>query len=742
MPPQAMVPIHFVGEILVFILGLAFLLVWNGARQNQACLHWGVAHLAMAVAAASGYTYQQNGQIGLAALSTLSISLFLVALHSANTVLLGRGVSWGRMAWQTVGLMVVIASTGFGFDQLAGRVLVNLLIIAVYAWSAYLFFSRFKLRTAAMGFAYKALSFAAFFLDMAHFSTYDREGWITINTWAGSVVLALFLVSVAVYQNRRLLEQTLKHLPDAVVARRVDGTILFCNDRYAELAGFASAAAAMGQSTVQATWNTEATQALVDEVNDALAHGALAQPRVFERNIPTRDGRRLDIEVVVSSFTDFGQQALVGVLRDLTARRQAERDKEALIRDTSQRFERIYASMLDGFVYTDLEGRVRQSNHAFEAMLGYMGKELLGLHYEALTPAEWHPVERRIVREEVLVRGHSSIFEKQFVHKNGQAFPAEVRIYLDNDDQGRAIGFWAIVRNITQRKADESALKELNAALEDKVRARTQQLEEALQSLKATQQDLIQSEKMASLGAMVAGVAHELNTPIGNALLMASSLQSAQADFLREVDQGLRKSSLERFLEHVGSGAQIIERSLGRAADLVQSFKQVAVDQSSYQRREFELNEVVHETLTALGPMLRHAHVVVHESVPAQLRMDSWPGPLVQVLMNLINNAVLHGFEGRPGRIDLTVQQPEPEQIEITVADDGVGIAGVDLPKVFDPFYTTKLGRGGSGLGLHIVYTLVTGLLGGRISMQSQLGQGTQVLIRLPLQAPKDAERS
>jgi len=495
----------------------------------------------------------------------------------------------------------------------------------------------------------------------------------------------------------------------------------------------------VGQSTAQAAWHATSTLALVNEVNAAVAQGPLSQPVVFERNIDARNGQRLDIEVVVSSFTDFGHVGVVGLVRDLTARRQAERDKEKLIRETSQRFERVYASMLDGFVYTDTRGRVLQSNHAFEAMLGYRAQELKNQSYEALTAPEWHAVERQIVHQQVLAKGHSPVFEKQFIHKSGKAFPAEVRIYLDSDDQGRAIGFWAMVRDISQRKSDEQALKELNAALEDKVRARTQQLEETLQSLKATQQDLIQSEKMASLGAMVAGVAHELNTPIGNALLMASSLQLAQAEFSREVQQGLRKSSLERFVEQVGSSAQVIERSLGRAADLVQSFKQVAVDQSSYLRREFELNDVVHETVTALGPMLRQAHVVVHESVPARLRMDSWPGPLIQVLMNLINNAVIHGLEGRGGRIDLGVQALGADQVEITVADDGCGIAAADLPKVFDPFYTTKLGRGGTGLGLHIVFSLVTGLLGGRITVQSQLGQGTQVLLRLPLSAPSGA---
>ena len=732
-----MMPIYFVGQFTVFILGLAFLLLWNGAKQNKACLMWGVAHLALAIASATGLSFQQNGSPLLAAISVVSISIFLVTLFNANRALLGKVISVQRILSETLALVVLLVLVGFGVDQLAGRVLVSLMTVAVYSWSAILFIRRFDHKWAGAGFAFKALSFAVFFADMKHFSTYDQEGWTIVVNWAGSIALGLILVSVGVNQTRRRLEQALKHLPDAVVARQEDGAILFCNEKFSELMGFRSPTDAVGKKIVQVTGLSESARHVIEEVNVALAGGSHEKPIVLEREVESPGGKRLDLEVIVSTFVDFGQLVVIGVMRDLTARRQAERDKLALAQESTKRFERLYNSMLDGFSYTDMQGKITLCSEAYRAMVGYSDQDLKELPYGALTPPVWHPMDHQIIAEQVLVRGYSDLYEKEYIHKDGHTFPVELRIYLDRNERGDPVGFWAIVRDISRRKAAEQGLKDLNASLEDRIKARTQELEGALTTLKATQQDLIQSEKLASLGAMVAGVAHELNTPIGNAVLMASSLQVAQAEMADEMLKGLRRSSLERFVAHVGACAQMIERNLSRAADLVQSFKQVAVDQSSYMRREFLLADVIRETLTSLGPALRKAGVEVQESVSPDLRMDSWPGPLIQVLMNLINNAMLHGFEGRAGTIVLTATPHLEDQVQLVVADTGVGISPANLPKVFDPFFTTKLGKGGSGLGMHIVYSLVTGLLGGRIKLDSTVGQGTRVAVTIPLRAPQ-----
>ena len=184
----------------------------------------------------------------------------------------------------------------------------------------------------------------------------------------------------------------------------------------------------------------------------------------------------------------------------------------------------------------------------------------------------------------------------------------------------------------------------------------------------------------------------------------------------------------------------MLERNLQRAAELIGSFKQIAVDQSSYQRRGFELAEVVQEIAVALRPTLRRGGVTLVDDTPPGLRMDSFPGPLGQVLINLVNNAVVHAFEGGAGgRVLIGAEALGGDRVGLWVEDDGRGIAPEHLRQIFDPFFTTQLGQGGSGLGLHIVYTLVTGLLGGRISVQSAPGRGTRFHIELPCRAPATA---
>ncbi|CAM5786249.1 PAS domain-containing sensor histidine kinase [Castellaniella caeni] len=284
----------------------------------------------------------------------------------------------------------------------------------------------------------------------------------------------------------------------------------------------------------------------------------------------------------------------------------------------------------------------------------------------------------------------------------------------------------------------EQRLQSLNASLEQRVQERTARLSTALSRLRHAQDELLQSEKLASLGALVAGVAHELNTPIGNAVTVASTLTQAHRDFRDQVARGLTRGALQHYLADVEEGGQIIERNLSRAAELIGGFKQLAVDQTSYQRRRFELHGVVREIILAMRPALRKTHCQVVDAVPEGLPLDSFPGPLGQVLMNLINNALVHAFEGQADKvITVTARAVGPAWLSVSVADNGCGMAPEIQKKIFDPFYTTRLGQGGSGLGLHIVYTLVTGLLGGRIEVQSAPAQGSCFTVLLPVYAQR-----
>ena len=288
--------------------------------------------------------------------------------------------------------------------------------------------------------------------------------------------------------------------------------------------------------------------------------------------------------------------------------------------------------------------------------------------------------------------------------------------------------------DITLQHQSAQEILQLNATLEHRVQERTQELTNTLNQLTAAQVELVRSEKMSALGALVAGIAHELNTPIGNSLTVASTLQDHGVAFAAEMSKGLTRSKLDEFVQSSQQGTNILMRSLHHAAELVASFKQVAVDQTSVNRRVFRLKETLNEILLTLGPTLRKTSHTVECIVPEDITLDSYPGPLGQIVTNLINNALLHAFEGRQhGTISIVVEPAEPGWVQITVGDDGVGIPPAHLDKVFDPFFTTKLGKGGSGLGLNIVYNLVNTTLGGRIQVSSEAGLGARFVLTIPL---------
>ncbi|MDZ5648921.1 ATP-binding protein [Nitrospirillum sp. BR 11828] len=270
-----------------------------------------------------------------------------------------------------------------------------------------------------------------------------------------------------------------------------------------------------------------------------------------------------------------------------------------------------------------------------------------------------------------------------------------------------------------------------------------------LATLRQLQDQLVESEKLAALGALVAGVAHEVNSPLGVAVSASSTLALETKRFLAAIEGGqLRQSTVDRFARVARDSTDLLERNLDRATTLVQHFKQVAVDRTSSQRRRFDLAEMVSDTLTTLGPMLRRATFRVETRIPDGIDLDSYPGPLGQVLTNLIQNAELHAFDttvsarereatGQMLRIEASRNARE---VTLRVQDNGAGMSEDVRRRLFEPFFTTKLGQGGSGLGMHIVYNIVTGILGGSIAVAASPGQGTSVTLTLPLVAPQTSD--
>jgi signal transduction histidine kinase len=259
---------------------------------------------------------------------------------------------------------------------------------------------------------------------------------------------------------------------------------------------------------------------------------------------------------------------------------------------------------------------------------------------------------------------------------------------------------------------------------------------QSFKQLQDTQSKLIATEKMASLGTLVAGVAHEVNTPLGVGVTMSSTLSSNMKTFINEVKTGvLSRSKLERFESESLQSFELLENSLQHAAELIHSFKQVAVDQTSSKRREFNLLETLNEISQTLHHKIKRTNIKYSIEGSDDIILDSYPGPLGQVITNLFNNALLHGFEGQEeGEIVIRCSLLGNEA-RILFSDNGIGVNEDNLSKIFDPFYTTKLGKGGSGLGLNIVHSIITNLMGGAIHVESRIG--TTFEIKLPIIAPK-----
>jgi signal transduction histidine kinase len=270
---------------------------------------------------------------------------------------------------------------------------------------------------------------------------------------------------------------------------------------------------------------------------------------------------------------------------------------------------------------------------------------------------------------------------------------------------------------------------------EDELRASKEKAESALHELNTAQRNLIDAERLAALGGLVAGVAHEVNNPIGISLTVASSFARRTEAFEDELKtgNGLRRSQLDEFVRTSRDAAQQLVSNLHRAGELIQSFKQVAVDRSHAERRTFNLSEATDQIIASLRPALKKASIALVVEVPENLVIDGYPGSYGQILTNLFLNAATHAFpDGRSGTIAISAKPRGSDDVEIIFADDGAGMTPDVQRQAFDPFFTTRRNEGGTGLGLHIVYNLVTQQLGGRMMLDSRPGQGTTFRIIMP----------
>ena len=438
-----------------------------------------------------------------------------------------------------------------------------------------------------------------------------------------------------------------------------------------------------------------------------------------------KDGSRIWATAVLTALRD-SQGKLTGfakVTRDLTERKRAESE----LRDRETRLRTLITTTADGIIVFNAQGRIESFNPAAERLFGFTTEEAFNREVRLLLAGP-RASAGGSPREIIAALQGEGVGRR----KDGTTFPMEVSLSEMMLAEQRLVT--AVVRDITARKQADDELRRLNGSLA----AQVEETQKAMDALREAQVQLVQTEKLASLGSTVAGVAHEINTPLGVSVTAASTLEAMLGEVRAAKGRNaLTDAALADFFETAGEAVQMTVRNLRRAAELVNNFKEIAVDQTSDARRVFKVREYIDEVLSSLKPKFRNTRHELTLACPDDLQADTYPGALAQILTNFITNSLLHGFaDGRAGHITIAVERLDPKMVLFTYGDDGTGIPASNLSRVFDPFFTTRRGSGGSGLGLHIVHNLVTQRLGGTIKVTSEPGLGARFEIRMPLKAP------
>jgi PAS domain S-box-containing protein len=398
--------------------------------------------------------------------------------------------------------------------------------------------------------------------------------------------------------------------------------------------------------------------------------------------------------------------------------------------DTTRSQKSYLRQILDNFpdgVFTiSSELEIRYVNPAFCRLLGYEPDELIGtLITEYLGDLDI----LTFCMAEVSESGYCNDQETIFKRKDGSIVNISKNVQAVNDEDGKFKEILVSVRDMTY-------LHKLNKDLtlsKHKLEVTNHDLECMIEDLGNTHKQLVESEKLASLGSLVAGISHEINTPLGISVTSATAMHEEVRVLQDKFNSDkLKRSELESFFEHANQACVILHTNLHRASDLVRSFKQVAVDQTVDELREINLKKYIDEVLISIGPSMKYSDVVIDAECDGDIDIKTNPGALSQIISNLVLNSMTHAYDKEDkGTIQIQTYQ-DNNNITVDYSDDGKGISQEDLKNIFTPFFTTRRGSGGSGLGLSIVYNLITGTLKGNISVESKEGEGTRFRIIFP----------
>jgi PAS domain S-box-containing protein len=554
--------------------------------------------------------------------------------------------------------------------------------------------------------------------DIARAAEVFRRTLVDADAAREAAVHALAEQRLAEESYRKLFEGSV----DGIYVTTPDGALLNANPALARMMGY------------------DSPQHLIEGIGD-IAHNIYVHPaaraeyqalmqragtvREFEYQVRARDGNVLWLSDSANVARDEAGKIIryEGTVRDITDQKRAE----DAIAEGRRLLQQVIDTVPAVINVKDKQLRYILMNRYMAGIFGVEPSDAIGRTTTDLM-SRYGAQKTDENDKRVLEAGRElGFYEEEYRDAAGN-----MRQWLVNklpllDAAGEIDNIVTVALDIGERKRGELEMRKAKDAAEA-----------ALRNLRETQNSLIEAEKLAALGRLVAGVAHEVNNPVGISLTVASSLERKSALFAAEVARGdLRRSSLNEFLETSRDAASQLVANLNRAAELIQSFKQVAADRNYSDQRSFDLGDLTEQVVMSLRPGLRKHNLTLTVDCQPNLTMNSYPGPYGQVLTNLFLNSVAHAFpDGKAGGVDIQVRESGKDNVEIIFSDNGCGMSLDVRRRAFDPFFTTRRDQGGTGLGLHIVYSIVTNRLGGRLDLDSEPGNGTRIQIILPRVAP------
>src|SRR3977135_877731 len=554
--------------------------------------------------------------------------------------------------------------------------------------------------------------------DIARAAEVFRRTLVDADAAREAAVHALAEQRLAEESYRKLFEGSV----DGIYVTTPGGALLNANPALARIMGYAAPQDLInGIGAIAETVYVHA--AARDEYESLMQRDGVV--REFEYQVHARDGSILWLSDSATVVRNEAGEVIryEGTVRDITDQKRAE----DAIAEARRLLQQVIDTVPAVINVKDKQLRYVLMNRYMAGIFGVEPGDAIGRTTSELM-SRYGAKKTDANDKQVLAAGRGlGFYEEEYMDASGHMRQWLVEKLPRLDRAGEIGNIVTVALDIGERKRGELEMRKAKDAAEA-----------ALRNLRETQNSLIEAEKLAALGRLVAGVAHEVNNPVGISLTVASSLERKTAMFADEVARGdLRRSSLKDFLETSRDAASQLVANLNRAAELIQSFKQVAADRNYSDQRSFDLGDLTEQVVMSLRPGLRKHNLTLNVDCQPNLMMNSYPGPYGQVLTNLFLNSVAHAFpDGKPGAVDIQVRESGKDNVEIIFSDNGCGMSLDVRRRAFDPFFTTRRDQGGTGLGLHIVYSIVTNRLGGRLDLDSQPGGGTQIQIILPRVAP------